>query len=115
MGKIENDFSWGTPEQTAVDALKRSLQEAADLYPIDYHKRFTVTTDASKTGMGAVLSQQDESGFLRPVQFMSHRCTKAESDYGTNLELGAVVLAVRTFAVYLRHRFTLETDPQPFF
>ena len=72
---------------------------------------FILDTDASNTGMGAVLSQEI-NGIERPVAFYSRTLDKCRRNYCvTRRELLAVVWAVEHFRPYLwGQRFLLRTD-----
>ena len=66
--------------------------------------------DASKTGLGAVLHQQDENGW-RPIHFASRFLTPLEEKYSINeLELLAVVWAIEHFKNYL-YRKNIQVVP----
>jgi len=55
--KKESEFKWRDKEQDAFNTLKNALcQEPILQYP-DFTKPFLLTTDASKTAIGAILSQ----------------------------------------------------------
>ena len=77
----------------------------------DFSKTFILDTDASDTGLGAVLSQEYD-GKERVVSYASRVLSKAEKRYSTTRkELLAVVTFVKYFRAYLLGRhFTLRTD-----
>jgi hypothetical protein len=71
------------------------------IYP-DFTKKFYLYTDASDTGLGAVLSQKDKEGREQVVAYASVTLKPAEQKYGvTEKEALAVVWAVRQFRHYL--------------
>ena len=80
-------------------------------YP-DYSKPFILDTDASDTGIGAVLSQTDSEGGERVVAYASRLLSKPERQYCvTRRELLAVVTFTRHFRPFLLGRpFVLRTD-----
>ena len=69
-------------------------------------------TDASKRGLGAILSQRQEDNRLHPVAYASRSVSAAEANYAiTNLETLAVVWAITHFRYYLYgHNVTVITD-----
>ena len=70
-------------------------------YP-DFSKPFMLFTDASKTGLGAVLSQIGNDNKERIIAYASRSLNKAESNYGiTDQECLAIVWAIRHFEQYL--------------
>ena len=73
---------------------------------------FTLETDASIQGLGAVLSQPQADGKLHPVAYASRALNKAEKSYSvTELETLAVVWAVSHFHSYLYgNKVTVLTD-----
>ncbi|CAD5222870.1 unnamed protein product [Bursaphelenchus xylophilus] len=65
--------------------VNQNLSTFADAVP-DYEaalkdpkRRLVLITDASSFGFGAALHQPDENGYLRPIAFVSRRCTPTES------------------------------------
>ncbi len=71
-------FKWTPQCQEAFDQLKRQLTTAPVLAFPDYTCPFTLDTDASDVGIGAVLSQSDDKGKERVVAFASRTLSKAE-------------------------------------
>ena len=57
LTKKEVPFKWTTDRQTVFDQLKSKLVEAPVLVYPDFDKEFTLETDASIQGLGAILSQ----------------------------------------------------------
>lgn len=111
------DFSWGDQQEIAFEKLKNLLINPPVLIYPDFQKEFILTTDASGTGIGAVLSQLRE-GKDRPIAFASRALNKRElattHESATEKELLAIVWAVKHFRQYLYGRkFTVYTDHQP--
>ena len=50
----------------AFEALKQACMNSPVLAFADYTKEFLLETDASKEGLGAVLSQKQEDGWFHP-------------------------------------------------
>ena len=67
--------------QEAMDILKGKVQSVPVLVFPDFNKPFLLETDASKEGLGAVLSQNQSDGRYHPVTFESHFLTLAEKNY----------------------------------
>ena len=77
--------------QQAVNILKRKVQSAPVLVFPDFDKPFRLEMDASKGGLGAVLSQKQSDGRYYPVAFGSHSLTPAEKNYHSS-KLGFLAL-----------------------
>ncbi|KAL0181853.1 hypothetical protein M9458_021228, partial [Cirrhinus mrigala] len=76
---------------------------------------FSVEVDASSTGVGAVLSQQQgEPAKMFPCAYFSHKLSPAERNYDVgNRELLAIKLALEEWRHWLegaKHPFTVLTD-----
>ncbi|KAL8601066.1 hypothetical protein ACOMHN_040767 [Nucella lapillus] len=103
--------------EAAEKALK-TVKERLGTYPIlklpDMSKQFTLRTDASGVGLGAVLLQEYD-GQKFPVKYASRKLSKCEQGYATvETECLAVVWGVQKFQKYLYgNQFTIETDHQP--
>ena len=100
-------FEWTALAERAFQQIKLALTSAPVLCLPDFNKLFDVATDASGSGVGAVLSQD-----LHPVSFFSEKLSKPRSRYSNyDRELYAVVQALKLWRHYLLHReFTLYSD-----
>ena len=89
----------------AVDILKRKIQSMPVLVFPDFNKPFMLETDASKEGLGAVLSQKQSDGCYHPVAFGSHSLTPLEKNYhSSKLEFIALKWSVTEhFKEYLAY------------
>ena len=78
----------------------------------DFKRDFILETDASGTGLGAILSQKQDDGTIRPICFASRTLQTHKGNYGVSeLEALAVVWAVKHFQVYLYgHACDVYTD-----
>lgn len=102
-------YEWTEECDKAFSELKRLLTSATILRVPDMDKDFTVCTDASKQGLGAVLMQ--EGGI---IAYASRKLKTHEELYAMHdLELTAVVLALKMWRHYLVGRnFVLKSDHQ---
>jgi hypothetical protein len=53
--KAKHVFKWREIQETAFLKVKQALREAGNLKSPEYDKKFVLKTDASNTGLGAVL------------------------------------------------------------
>ena len=67
--------------QETVGILKEKVQSAPVLVFPDFDKPFLLETDASKEGLGVVLSQKQRDGWYHPVAFGSRSLTPSEKNY----------------------------------
>ena len=104
-------FTWTRECESAFSELKSRLTSTPILAFPDFHLSFILDTDASQTGIGAVLSQIQD-GTEKVIAYASRSLTKAERRYSvTRLEMLAVVTFMRHFRHYLLGRhFVLRTD-----
>ena len=104
---------WAPECQNSFDKLKDILFAAPPLAFPDSNIPFLVATDASNTGIGAVLYQEHpETKEIRYISFQARSLTQSESNYSaTKRELLAIVFALRKFHRFLwGFHFTLYTD-----
>ena len=94
----------------AMQQVKQSIQQAI-LYIVDPELPLSLSTDASGTAIGAVLSQEG-----RPVAFMSRRLSATQQRWSpAELEGYAVVQACQLFRHYLTNRpFNILCDQHGF-
>src|SRR5436190_4810744 len=107
-------WKWGTEELAAFEKLKQALTSAPVLACPDFSRRFFLQTDASTSGLGAVLTQFHDDGNERVVAYASRTLNGAERNYSaTELECLAVVWGIRRMRSYLEgYSFTVVTDHQ---
>ncbi|KAF9760912.1 Retrovirus-related Pol polyprotein from transposon 17.6 [Nosema granulosis] len=94
-----------------IEQIKKKVEENTILTIPNPRDRFILTTDASNTGIGAILTQV-QGGEERLVSFYSALHSRAESNYSTTeQELLGVIKSIQHFKGYLLlNEFTLRTD-----
>ncbi|EGG16201.1 hypothetical protein DFA_09229 [Cavenderia fasciculata] len=98
-------LSWSDSLSAAFGKIKSLLCECTSLFIPDMDGPFTVTTDASDFGIGAVLEQDG-----RPVAFESRKMTKAERDaVGTDDKILLMAKAVSIF-MFLQTNYDIDSD-----
>ena len=100
----------------AFQALKQACMNSPVLAFANYTKDFLLEMDASKEGLGAVLSQKQEDGQFHPVAYGSQALTTHEKNYhSTNLEFLVLKWAVMEhFKEYLLYQpLLVKTDNNP--
>ncbi|GJZ07060.1 putative reverse transcriptase domain-containing protein [Tanacetum coccineum] len=91
------EYEWGEKEEEAFQTLKNNLCDAPILSLPDKIKDFVVYCDASNQGLGCVLMQRG-----KVIAYASRKLRIHEKNYTTHdLELGAVVFALKTWRHYL--------------
>jgi hypothetical protein len=109
-----NKVVWTDECEIAFQRLKTALTTESVLKLPDLERNFVLRTDASESGLGAVLLQEHE-GVLHPVAYGSRKLNSAERNYSvTERECLAVIFGISKFERYLYGRkFTLQVDHQP--
>ncbi|KAK3571107.1 hypothetical protein QTP86_001815 [Hemibagrus guttatus] len=108
-------LTWNPAATQAFDTLKTVFTTAPLLVHPDPELPFIVEVDASTTGVGAVLSQQQGNPrTLRPCAFFSRKLSPAEVNYNIgNRELLAIKLALEEWRHWLegaKHPFVILTN-----
>lgn len=100
-------FVWTAAAEEAFSTIKQRLTSAPVLLLPNFDHPFELACDASKVGIGAVLSQD-----AKPVAFFSEKLSGPTGRYSTyDVEFYAIVRAVRHWRHYLFHReFVLYSD-----
>ena len=106
------DFVWTETCDKVFREIKSALVKPPLLAFPDMREKFLVTTDASQSAIGFILSQKDENGREHPISYGGRSLRGAELKYGIpQLECLAIVEAVKVFHPYLVARpFTVITD-----
>lgn len=109
--KTKKAFHWDESAQKAFEELKRQLVQSPVLSNPDFSKTFTVQTDASDLGVGAVLTQ-GEGADERVIAYFSKKLSRAQQKYMvTERECLAVILALEKFRGYVEGvPFRVVTD-----
>jgi hypothetical protein len=112
-------WQWGDTQQKAFEELRDKMVAKLVLQQPNFDKTFYLQTDASKYGVGAVLSQDRDTlaTTLRrhhPVVFYSAIFTPIEQNYDAyELEFTRVLKAIEHWRVYLiwtKEPFIIKTD-----
>lgn len=106
-------WNWTEIEDQAFETLRKQLSQAPVLACPDFGRIFTLQTDASKNGLGVVLTQEIE-GEERVIAYASRTLNGAERNCSvTEQECLAVVWGIRKMRPYLEgYHFIVITDHQ---
>ena len=114
LRKNTKSYVWNKQCQHSFDLLKQKLASPPILTYPDFKIPFIVSTVASGTAIGGVLSQVQGSA-EKVIAYWSRQLQKAERNYSTvEREALAVVCAIKEFYPYLYgFPFTVVTDHNP--
>ncbi|XP_063907429.1 uncharacterized protein K02A2.6-like [Zophobas morio] len=107
-------WKWTASCESAFLKLKSELCSNRVLVPFDPNQPLILTTDASPTGIAAVLSHSTD-GTERPISYASRSLTTSERNYSQlDREALAIIFGITHFYNYLfgKH-FLLITDNEP--
>ena len=111
LTEMNKQFCWSPECQQSFECLKKCLVSSPILALPDFNKPLILDTDASDTGIGAVLSQVVD-GKEQVISYACRILSSAERKYCvTRRELLALVIFMQQFRPYLLGRhFKLRTD-----
>lgn len=111
MSRSPHHIQWTAEAMAAFKDIQQALSGNPVLHSRDFSKPFTLQTDASERGVGAVLLQGPK-GDQHPVAYISRKLFPREGRYSTiEKEALACKWAPDSFKYYLLGReFTLKTD-----
>ena len=96
--KQDTLFEWKEEHTQAMDKLAQVVAANPVLQRPNYDQPFFLEVDASQFATGAILSQKDERGRLRPMGSVSHSFTLAECNYNIHdRELLAIIHGLRAW------------------
>ncbi|GKF76259.1 putative reverse transcriptase domain-containing protein [Tanacetum coccineum] len=99
-------FDWGEKEEAEFQLIKQKLCSAPILALPKGSENFVVYCDASHKGLGVVLMQNE-----KVIAYASRQLKIHEKNYTTHdLELGAVVLALKMWRHYLYGKRCADCD-----
>jgi len=111
LNRRDKVFEWTQEAQTAFEAVKKRLSTMPVIHFADFTKPFTLVTDASQVGVGAVV-MQIHNGKQCTVAVASKTLSSVEQRWSASeRECYAVVWGIEKFEYFLRGRpFVALTD-----
>ena len=98
--KKDNEWNWKEEQENAFVTVNEAIKKATTLNHFKRKCPLRIICDASKSGLGAVLQQ--EEGTWKAISFPSRFLTELESKYSINeLELLAIVWSIEYFRSYV--------------
>ena len=94
-------FEWKEEQSEIFESIKAAVANITKIHYYDPKLATRVKCDASHSGLGATLEQQNVEGEWIPIAFASRYLNTQEKKYSTNeLELLAVVWSVDQFSQF---------------
>ena len=101
LTKKDMAWQWGPYQKNAFAAMKEAFCRAPILIFPDPKLPYTISTDASGTGAGGALLQDQGEG-LRPIAFLSRRLKPTEQRYSAyERELAAMAYCLQSWRHYV--------------
>jgi hypothetical protein len=100
--KKDASWKWGDAEEYAFEKLKSRCTDVPVLAIPRRDGRLVLRTDASRYAMGCALYQEDEDGFLQPIEFKSKAFAPAQQKLAAHdRECLALLYALISFRHFL--------------
>ncbi|WUR04560.1 endonuclease [Vairimorpha necatrix] len=111
LTKNDIQFNWGKEQDAAFNTLKKIVLSSSVLKQPDFSKPYILETDACDSGLGAILSQENE-GHVYPIAYASRRLVPAERNYSiSEKECLGVLWGMENFRYFLYgNEFKVITD-----
>ena len=110
LTRKDQKFTWGPSQQEAFEELKNRLCTTPVLAYPNFEFPFILTTDASKVAVATILSQVQD-GAERVITYASLQMRAEQAYTASEMEMLALVWAVKYFRCYLLGRKLLvRTD-----
>lgn len=105
-------YVWKEEHTLCFERVKKLVLDNVMLAHPLVGKLFFLECDASNTGLGFILSQENEEGVRKVISFGSKALTPTQQNYITaERECLAVVEGIKSFHIYLQgQKFTILTD-----
>lgn len=106
------NIQWTKECNDSFNLIKQKLASVGNLRHYNPKLPLILTCDASQVALGAVLSNRDENGIVRPIAYASRKLNTTELKYSTiDKEAMSIIFGVTKFYNYTYGRtFELETD-----
>ena len=106
------NFKWENKHQKAFDNLKHLIQKTEFLHHPDITKPFQVFTDASKYGIGGVLTQKDNNNKYHVIEFGSKLLNQTQQNWHcSEQEIYAIIYFIEKWRYLLINKpFEVFTD-----
>ena len=104
--------AWGVKQVETIKLIQKILSNAPVLEHPNWDRPFTVATDASQFGIGAVLYQKDKDDKMHIIHLHAQSFTKGQKNYpATKRELLAMIAPLKKWRhILMGRKFTIEVD-----
>ena len=102
LTSVKKPYNWSPACQHSFESCKALLCSTPVLAAPDFRRPFKLEVDASDSGAGAVLLQEDDLGIDHPICYYSKKFSGAQCNYSTvEKEALSLILALQFFEVYV--------------